>query len=81
VTAITPEEAETFLQSSVTIISQIEERERKPGSAIPRDLMNCGEAITLLSALVALIAIAHPRLVEDSEIVADLAAINIRGMN
>ena len=74
--ATTPEEADTFIGSAVSICSQIEEMERKPSSAIPRDVMNCGEAITLLSALVALLAEAHPTLLDNGA--ADVASLYYR---
>lgn len=80
-TTLTSEEAVTFLESAVAILSQLDDLERKPSSAIPRDVMNCGEAEALLSALVALLASAHPHLVDDNDAIVDLATANFRARN
>lgn len=78
---LTPEEADQFLRAAVWILGKLDELERKPASAIPRDVMDCGGARVLLGALVFTIAAAHPRLVEGDDTVADLAAVHFRARN
>lgn len=78
---MTPEEAETFLGSAASIMSQMEERERARSSAIPRDICTCGELDALLAALVVLIALRFPQLVEDEGPAVDLHSMRYRTRN
>lgn len=76
--SLTIEEAHDFLISAVSILVTLEDLERPDGSAILREVMNCGEATVLLGALVALIAENYPSLVDDVEHPVDLASRNFR---
>lgn len=78
---VTAEEAEAFLERAIDVLNEFEDRERGAASAIPKDVLTCGEAQPLLAALIVLIAEKFPTLVEDPETLADLAATRYRSRN
>jgi hypothetical protein len=77
--ALTNEEADDYLRSAISTLVALEDLERPPSRAIPRDVLNCGEAQVLLGALVAMIAEDYPGLVADVPQATDLALRNCRG--
>lgn len=79
--ALTPQEAEDALVSAVSVLVALEDLERKPSSAVPRDVLNCGEAMVLLGSLVALISQDYPELVSTVPNAVDLASLNFRRVN
>lgn len=76
--ALTEQEAHDFLVSAIVILEQLEDLERPPRYAVPRDVMNCGEVMVLLGALVALIAEHYPATVIGVDHPVDLASRNFR---
>lgn len=76
---LTHEEAQTFIEAAVAILVQLDESEKSKKHAIPKSIMDVGQACILLSALVALIAKHCPYTVPGVEFASDLATINFRG--
>lgn len=58
--ALTPEEADRYMKQAVEIFEKFEEAERRPSSAIPREIMKSGEAKALVAVLIATLAEAYP---------------------
>lgn len=76
--ALTPLEADELLRAAISVLVSLEDLERPPARAIPRDVLNCGEAQVLLGALVALISETFPALVASVDSPVDLASLNYR---
>lgn len=54
----------------------LQESERKPGSAVPRAVMSCGDAERILSALITMLVQCYPEIADER--VADMAESNVR---
>lgn len=74
--SLSPEEASRILSAAVDFMEALEDAERPLAYAVPRSLLNCGEAMVFASALIHLLAEAHPHLVDES--VTDVAATYFR---
>lgn len=71
--ALTPEEAEELFGMAVDALETLDDDSRRPDQSVPRSVLNKGEAMVLLGALVATIAESYPH-VSASVNVLDLAA-------
>ena len=79
--AMSSEEAEDFLGAAVVILARLEDLELDPQRAIPRAVMTAGEAQLLISALIVLVTLRFPQLVDEDDKVPDLAALRYRARN
>lgn len=79
--SISAEEASSLLEASVVILAKLEDRELAPSRVIPRDIATAGELHLIIAALIALIALRFPQLVEEEDRIPDLAALRYRTRN
>lgn len=82
--SVTSEEAGDLLGAAVARLGQLEERIEDgllPSRAVPRDILNVGEAQAFLAFLIALIALRYPQLVNDDDKIPDVAALRYRVRN
>lgn len=79
--SITAEEASNLIEAAIVMLARIEDRELAPSRAVPRDIATVGELHLIIAALIALIAVRFPQLVEEEDRIPDLAALRYRTRN
>ena len=79
--AISAEEASNLIEAAAAMLAKIEDRELGPLRAIPRSIATVGELHLIVAALVVLIALRFPQLVDEEDRVPDLAALRYRARN
>ena len=80
---ITTAEASGLILLAVNVLERLEEAEvgeRKPSEPLKRGMLTCGEALLIVSSLIAVLAHFYPEAAPNDDVV-DLASTHFRGSN